>query len=130
MPNSVTALVTTAAVAVLFAAAATAQSSCSATCKGVTSDHKAYDLSALMGKDYQTVGSDQNADTYFLNVCGTSATQCPDDAGDPSVTQGMAVQTVQSGGCYVLGVSYCCSCFLFFFQNLISPFSPFFPLFL
>jgi hypothetical protein len=46
------------------------------------------------------------ADTYFLNVCGTSATQCPDDAGDPPVTQGTAVQTVQSGGCYVLGVSF------------------------
>ena len=104
LPNSVTALVTTAAVAVLFAAAATAQ--CSASCQGVTSNGKAYDLSALMGKDYQTVGSDQNADTYFLNVCGTSATQCPDDAGDPPVTQGMAVQTVQAGGCYVIGVSY------------------------
>jgi hypothetical protein len=103
LPNSVTALVTTAAVAVLFAAAATAQSSCSATCKGVTSNGKAYDLSKLMGKDYQTVGSDQNADTYFLNVCGTSATKCPDDAGDPPVTQGIAVQTVQSGGCYVIG---------------------------
>ena len=106
MPNSVTALVTTAAVAVLFAATATtAQSSCSASCKGTTSDGTAYDLSALMGQDYQTVGSDQNADTYFLNVCGTSATQCPDDAGDPPVTQGTAVQTVQAGGCYVLGVS-------------------------
>jgi hypothetical protein len=53
--------------------------------------------------------------TYFLNVCGTSATQCPDDAGDPPVTQGTAVQTVQSGGCYVLGVRlfwslFCCCC--------------------
>ena len=62
-----------------------------------------------MGQDYQTVGSDQNADSYFLNVCGTSATQCPDDAGDPPVTKGMAVQSVQSGGCYVLGVSSCYS---------------------
>ena len=57
-----------------------------------------------MGQDYQTVGSDQDDVTYFLNVCGTSARQCPDDAGDPPVTQGTAVQTVQSGGCYVLGV--------------------------
>ena len=98
-----------AAVAVLFTAATTtAQSSCSASCQGTTSDGRAYDLSALMGQDYQTVGSDQNADTYFLNVCGTSATQCPDDAGDPPVTHGMAVSTVQAGGCYVLGVSCCC----------------------
>jgi len=85
------------------------QSPCSASCKGTTSDGTAFDLSALMGQDYQTVGSDQNDDTYFLNVCGTSATKCPDDAGDPPVTQGMAVQTVKAGGCYVLGVS-CCSC--------------------
>ena len=99
--------VLTTAVAVLATSASvSAQSSCSASCKGTTSDGTAYDLSALMGQDYQTVGSDQNADTYFLNVCGTSATQCPDDAGDPPVTQGMAVQTVQAGGCYVIGVSY------------------------
>ena len=111
MPNSVTALVTTAAVAVRFAAAATALSPCSTTCKGTMSDGTAFDLSALMGQDYQTVGSDQNADTYFLNVCGTSATQCLDDAGYPPVTQGMAVQTVQAGGCYVLGVSCCCCSF-------------------
>ena len=26
-------------------------------------------------------------------------------AGDPAVTKGTAVQTVQAGGCYVLGVS-------------------------
>ena len=82
---------------------ASAQSSCSASCKGTTSDGIQFDLSALMGQDYQTVGSDQNADTYFLNVCGVSKTQCPDDAGDPPVTKGMAVQTVQSGGCYVMG---------------------------
>ena len=98
----------TTAVAVLFAATTTAQQqSCSASCKGTTSDGKPYDLSALAGKDYQTVGSDQNQDIYFLNVCGTSKTQCPDDAGDPPVTQGTAVQTVQSGGCYVIGVSCC-----------------------
>ena len=102
--------VLTTAVAVLATSASvSAQSSCSASCKGTTSDGTAYDLSALMGQDYQTVGSDQNDDTYFLNVCGTSATKCPDDAGDPPVTQGMAVQTVKAGGCYVLGVS-CCSC--------------------
>jgi hypothetical protein len=87
----------------------TSQFSCSAACKGTTEDGFAYDLSALMGQDYETVGSDQNADTYFLNVCGTSATLCPDDAGDPPVTKGMAVSTVQSGGCYVLGVSSCYS---------------------
>ena len=87
--------------------------SCTASCKGTTSDGTNFDLSALMGQDYQTTGSDQNADTYFLNVCGTSATQCPDDAGDPPVTQGTAVQTVAAGGCYVLGVRcprcWCCS---------------------
>ena len=93
-----------AAVAVLFTATTTAQSSCSASCKGTTSDGTQFDLSDLMGQDYQTVGSDQDDVTYFLNVCGTSARQCPDDAGDPPVTQGTAVQTVQSGGCYVLGV--------------------------
>ena len=99
--------VLTTAVAVLATSASvSAQSSCSASCKGTTSDGTAYDLSKLMGQDYQTVGSDQNADTYFLNVCGTSASQCPDDAGDPPVTQGTVVQTVQAGGCYVLGVSY------------------------
>jgi hypothetical protein len=56
-----------------------------------------------MGQDYQT--SDQNGQN-FLNVCGTSATQCPHDAGDPSVTQGTAVSTLDVGGCYVLGVRY------------------------
>ena len=81
------------------------QGQCTSTCAGTTADGTAFDLRALMGKDYQTVGSDQNADTYFLNVCGTSNTQCPDDAGDPPVTQGSAVQTVSAGGCYVLGVS-------------------------
>lgn len=90
-------------VATLLAPSVLAQSSCTASCKGTTSDGTNFDLSALMGQDYQTTGSDQNADTYFLNVCGTSATQCPDDAGDPPVTQGTAVQTVQAGGCYVLG---------------------------
>ena len=93
-----------AAVAVLFTATTTAQSSCSASCKGTTPDGTQFDLSDLMGQDYQINGSDPNADTYFLNVCGISATQCPDDTGDPQVTQGMAVQTVQAGGCYVLGV--------------------------
>ena len=98
--------VLTTAVAVLATSASvSAQSSCAVSCKGTTSDGTAYDLSSLMGTDYQTVGSDQDDVTYFLNVCGTSATQCPDDAGDPPVTQGTAVQTVQSGGCYVLGVS-------------------------
>ena len=81
------------------------QTQCTSACAGTTADGTAFDLSALMGKDYQTAGSDQNADTYFLNVCGTSKTQCPDDAGDPPVTQGSAVQTVSAGGCYVLGVS-------------------------
>ena len=81
----------------------TSQSSCSAACKGTTEDGFAYDLSALMGQDYQTVGL---GDTYFLNVCGMSATECPSDAGDPPVTQGTAVSTVSSGGCYVLGVRF------------------------
>ena len=80
-----------------------ARITCSASCKGVTSDGIPFDLSALAGQEFQTVGSDQNADTYFLNVCGTSKIQCPDDAGDPPVTHGMAVQTVQAGGCYVMG---------------------------
>ena len=93
-----------AAVAVLFTATTTAQTSCSASCKGITPDGTQFDLSDLMGQDYQTIGSDPNADTYFLNVCGFSSTQCPGDTGDPQVTQGMAVQTVQAGGCYVLGV--------------------------
>ena len=74
-----------------------------------------------MGLDYQTVGSDQNADTYFLNVCGTSATQCPDDLGDPPVTAGMAVTTVQSGGCYVLGVSSCYSLEIDYVMILFYP---------
>ena len=65
-------------------------------------DGVAFDLSALMGTDYQTQGSDQSQ-TYFLNVCGTSSTQCPDDAGDPPLTQGSAVQTIDDNGCYVLG---------------------------
>ena len=101
------------ALAATLLAPSLAQSSCTASCKGTTSDGTNFDLSALMGQDYQTTGSDQNADTYFLNVCGTSATQCPDDAGDPPVTQGTAVQTVAAGGCYVLGVRsprcWCCS---------------------
>ena len=83
--------------------AALAQSSCPSTCAGTTEDGTAFDLSALMGADYQTTGADSASDTYFLNVCGTSATQCPDDAGDPPVTQGTAVQTQDGGGCYVLG---------------------------
>jgi len=122
--------------ATLLAPSVLAQSSCTASCKGTTSDGTNFDLSALMGQDYQTTGSDQNADTYFLNVCGTSATQCPDDAGDPPVTQGTAVQTVAAGGCYVLGVRsprcWCCSLSmytvppsLFFFQTLPSTERPF-----
>ena len=99
---------------VLSTLVAGAQSQCSTSCAGTTSDGTAFDLSALMGQDYQTTGSDQNSDTYFLNVCGTSATQCPDDAGDPPVTQGTAVQTVASGGCYVLGVRY-----TIFYYNLL-----------
>lgn len=83
--------------------AAMAQSSCPSTCSGTTEDGTAFDLSALMGSDYQTTGADSASDTYFLNVCGISATQCPDDSGDPPVTQGTAVQTVDGGGCYVLG---------------------------
>ena len=87
-------------------AIAGAQTSCSSSCAGTTSDGTPFDLSALRGQDYQTKGSDEYSDTYFLSVCGTSVTQCPHDAGDPPVTQGTAVQTVASGGCYVLGVRY------------------------
>ena len=72
-------LVRRAALAALMVQSISAQSSCTASCKGTTTDGTTFDLSALMGQDYQTTGSDQNADTYFLNVCGTSATQCPDD---------------------------------------------------
>ena len=57
-----------------------------------------------MGRDFQAPGLDNATDdTYSLNVCGLSATKCPHDAGNPPVTQGMAVQTVDGGGCYVLG---------------------------
>jgi hypothetical protein len=77
--------------------------SCSASCAGTTSDGTHFDLSALMGADYQTSGSDRGADTFYLNVCGTAKQECPDDAGDPVVTEGMAVHTVEAGGCYVLG---------------------------
>ena len=82
---------------------ATAPVACSATCKGTTSDGVQFDLSALQGLEFQTAGSDQNVDTYFFNVCGTSNHTCPSDAGDPPVTQGTAVQTFADGGCYVLG---------------------------
>ena len=103
-----TAVVRLAMYSVLNMVIASAQ--CSTTCAGTTANGTSFDLSALMGQDFQTVGSDQNADTYFLNVCGTSATHCPDDSGDPAVTQGMAAQTVSAGGCYILGVSlFSCS---------------------
>jgi hypothetical protein len=49
-----------------------------------------------MGQDFQTAGSVQFRPKfeYFFElypcgtVCETSATKCPDDAGDPPVTQG------------------------------------------
>ena len=44
----------------ILSTAVSAQSSCAASCKGTTSDGTQFDLSALMGQDYQTVGSDQN----------------------------------------------------------------------
>ena len=87
----------------LRAADVRGQSACSASCAGTTQDGTPFDLSALMGQDYQTTGSDSTPDKYFLNVCGMSATTCPDDGRDPPVTQGMAVQTDDGGGCYVLG---------------------------
>ena len=102
------------ALSTLVAIAGAQTTSCSATCAGTTSDGTPFDLSALVGQVYQTTGSDQNSDTYFLSVCGTVEQQCPDDAGDPPVTQGTAVQTVASGGCYVLGVRY-----TIFYYNLL-----------
>ena len=79
---------------------AAAQSPCDATCAGTTKDGVAFNLSALMGVDYNT--TDASGLTYYLNVCGTAAQTCPNDAGDPPVTEGCAVQT-QDNGCYVLG---------------------------
>ena len=89
---------------VLLVQSTSAQSSCTPSCKGTTSDGIKFDLSALTGHNFSTTGSSHGGSRYFLNVCGTSATQCPHDAGDPPVTQGTAVQTVANGGCYVIGV--------------------------
>ena len=50
----------------ILSTAVSAQSSCSASCKGTTSDGTQFDLSALMGQDYQTVGSDQNGNFFNL----------------------------------------------------------------
>ena len=108
---------------VLLVQSTSAQPLCTPSCKGTTSDGTNYDLSGLMGQDFQTVG-DQGASTYFLNVCGTSATQCPDDAGDPPVTNGTAVQTVAAGGCYVLGVR--CPLFVLFFLQCTMFHPPFY----
>ena len=84
--------------------AAVAQSACSPSCSGTLPDGTTFNLSALMGTDFQTRGADSASDTYFLNVCGTSQTVCANDQGSPPVTQGSAVTTVDGGGCYVLGV--------------------------
>jgi hypothetical protein len=54
-------------------------------------------------RDTDFTTTDANGDVYLLNVCGTSQTSCPDDAGDPPVTQGSGVQTTGGNGCYVLG---------------------------
>ena len=55
-----------------------------------------------MGQDFKV--QDDSGDTFYLNVCGGVGTICPEDAGDPPVTEGMAVQTIpgDGGGCYVL----------------------------
>ena len=121
-------LVRRAALAALLVQSISAQSSCTASCKGTTTDGTTFDLSALMGHNFSTTGSDQYADTYFLNVCGqggTSVTQCPDDAWDPPVTNGTAVQTVK-GGCYVLGVR--CPLFVLFFLQCTMFHPPFYSL--
>ena len=88
---------------------AAAQTTCTPTCAGTTSDGVAFDLSALMGKDFQTQSPDQSQ-TYYLNVCGVLGPQCPDDRGDPPVTNGTAIQTIGDGGCYVLGAYYGNNC--------------------
>jgi hypothetical protein len=91
-----------AAAAATLPAVALAQSACPASCSGTTADGTAFDLSSLMSAtDYTT--TDSNGDVYTLNVCGTSQTSCPDDSGDPPVTQGSGVQTTGGNGCYVLG---------------------------
>ncbi len=95
------ALCTVLAAAVLVLAAH-AQGQCDTACTGTTVDGTPFDLSALKGTDFVTQGHDTEGEEYYLNVCGVSATQCPDDAGDPPVTTGSAVQTTPSG-CFVLG---------------------------
>ena len=54
-----------------------------------------------MGADFKV--QNQDDDTFYLNVCGGVRTICPEDTGDPPVTEGMAVQTTEGNGCYVLG---------------------------
>jgi hypothetical protein len=59
----------------ILSTAVSAQSSCSASCKGTTSDGTQFDLSALMGQDYQTVGSDQNGNFFNLFLDPNTACQ-------------------------------------------------------
>lgn len=76
-----------------------AQDSCPSDCivQGTSGD--VFDLSALKGKTFTTTGD--GGHTYTFTMCGQSPTVCPED---PDVMTGMAVQTLGTSQCFVLGV--------------------------
>ena len=62
---------------------------------------KTFDLSALQGTTLSHT-DEGSGSKYTLTLCGTTATQCPNDISH--VTQGMAVQTQSGDQCFVLAV--------------------------
>jgi hypothetical protein len=84
----------------LAAGLARAQDSCPSDCIVTGSSGNVYDLSALKGKTFTTVGD--GGEKYTFTMCGQSPTSCPDDSA--GVYSGMAVQTSGTSQCYVLGV--------------------------
>ena len=99
-----------------FLADATSFASCTADCTGLgyskpndpSSKKIQFDLSALKGRSFQTLGKN-TAETYYFTVCGINAAQtCPDDKSPTyPVKSGSAVVKTTSDvlgeDCYVLG---------------------------
>lgn len=84
----------------LAPSACLAQDSCPSDCIITGDNGNVYDLSALKGQTFTTVGD--GGDHYTFTMCGQTATECPDDSS--GVYAGMAVQTSGTSQCFVLGV--------------------------
>ena len=92
------------AVPLLLAVSVRGQGACTNACTFTDDSGNTYDFTSLQGQNIQT--TDAQGNTYYMNMCGTSTTSCPDDPSIPPVTSGMIVQTPSGGAsCFVLGVS-------------------------